>query len=399
MPRHEQRADIRLTDGDFYASEPFEQYAWMRENAPVYFDGEVWGVARHDDVQTVSKDSLTFCNRHGMRPDSPPVPSMINMDDPDHKLRRGLVNKGFTPRRVADHEPRVREVCRELIARVAPKGRCDFVAEVAAPLPMIMIGDMLGVRPEDRDMLLRWSDDMIKGSAASAPVELQMGAVNAFTEYAAYNKDVVADRRRRGPGDDLISVLVHAEIDGHRLDDDELLQESLLILIGGDETTRHVLTGGMEALLRNPGERKKVLDDPKKLPLAIEEMLRWVSPIKNMARTATRDVELRGETVREGDKLLLLYHSANRDECVFHEPERFIADREPNQHLAFGGYGAHFCLGASLARLELRVMFEELLRWLPDATLADDAKLPLRPSNFIVGIEHMPIAFTPRELS
>ena len=399
MPRHEQRADIRLTDGDFYASEPFAQYAWMRENAPVYFDGEVWGVARHDDVQTVSKDSLTFCNRHGMRPDSPPVPSMINMDDPDHKLRRGLVNKGFTPRRVADHEPRVREICRDLIARVAPKGRCDFVAEVAAPLPMIMIGDMLGVRPEDRDMLLRWSDDMIKGSAASAPVELQMGAVNAFTEYAAYNKDVVADRRRRGPGDDLISVLVHAEIDGHRLDDDELLQESLLILIGGDETTRHVLTGGMEALLRNPGERRKILDDPKKLPLAIEEMLRWVSPIKNMARTATRDVELRGETVREGDKLLLLYHSANRDERVFHEPQRFIADREPNQHLAFGGYGAHFCLGASLARLELRVMFEELLRWLPDATLADDAKLPLRPSNFIVGIEHMPIAFTPRELT
>jgi cytochrome P450 family 142 subfamily A polypeptide 1 len=398
MPRHEQRADIRLTDGDFYAGEPFAQYAWMRENAPVYFDGEVWGIARHDDVQAVSKDSQTFCNKHGMRPDSPPVPSMINMDDPEHKLRRGLVNKGFTPRRVADHEPRVREICRELIARVAPQGRCDFVAEVAAPLPMIMIGDMLGVRPEDRDMLLRWSDDMIKGSAASAPVELQMGAMNAFAEYAAYNKDVVADRRRRGPGDDLISVLVHAEIDGHRLDDDELLQESLLILIGGDETTRHVLTGGMEALLRNPGERQKILDDPKKLPLAIEEMLRWVSPIKNMARTATRDVELRGETIREGDKVLLLYHSANRDENVFSEPQRFIADREPNQHLAFGGYGAHFCLGASLARLELRVMFEELLRWLPDATLDGEAVLPLRPSNFIVGIEHMPIAFTPREL-
>lgn len=398
MPRHAQRDDIRLTDGDFYASEPFAQYAWMRANAPVYFDGAVWGIARHDDVQTVSKDSQTFCNRHGMRPDSPPVPSMINMDDPDHKLRRGLVNKGFTPRRVADHEPRVRQVCRELIARVAPKGHCDFVAEVAAPLPMIMIGDMLGVRPEDRDMLLRWSDDMIKGSAASAPLELQMGAMNAFTEYAAYNREVVADRRERGPGDDLISVLVHAEIDGHRLDDDELLQESLLILIGGDETTRHVLTGGMEALLRNPGERQKVLDDPSKLPLAIEEMLRWVSPIKNMARTATRDVELRGETIREGDKLLLLYHSANRDERVFHQPERFLADREPNPHLAFGGYGAHFCLGASLARLELRVMFEELLRWLPDAALASEAAPPLRPSNFIVGIEHLPIAFTPREL-
>ena len=145
MPRHAQRDDIRLTDGDFYASEPFEQYRWMRTNAPVYFDGEVWGVARHDDVQTVSKDSQTFCNRHGMRPDSPPVPSMINMDDPDHKLRRGLVNKGFTPRRVADHEPHVRQICRQLIARVAPQGRCDFVAEIAAPLPMIMIGDMLAV--------------------------------------------------------------------------------------------------------------------------------------------------------------------------------------------------------------------------------------------------------------
>jgi cytochrome P450 family 142 subfamily A polypeptide 1 len=399
MPRHTKRADIHLTDGDFYASEPFEQYAWMRANAPVYFDGQVWGVTRHDDVQTVSKDSQTFCSKHGMRPDSPPVPSMINMDDPEHKLRRGLVNKGFTPRRVADHEPRVREVCRELIGRVAPKGRCDFVAEVAAPLPMIMIGDMLGVLPDDRDMLLRWSDDMIKGSAASAPLELQMGAVNAFTEYAAYNKQVVADRRRRGPSDDLISVLVHAEIDGHKLDDDELLQESLLILIGGDETTRHVLTGGMEALLRNPGERQKLLDDPTKLPLAIEEMLRWVSPIKNMARTATRDVELRGETIREGDKLLLLYHAANRDELVFAEPERFIADRQPNNHVAFGGYGAHFCLGASLARLELRVMFEELLRVLPDAALESDAPLPLRPSNFIVGIEHMPIAFTARALS
>jgi len=398
MPRHEQRADIRLTDGDFYAAEPFEHYAWMRANAPVYFDGTVWGITRHDDVMSASKDSASFCNKHGMRPDSPPIPSMINFDDPEHKLRRGLVNKGFTPRRVADHEPKVRRICRELIGKVAPLGQCDFVADVAAPLPMIMIGDMLGVAPEDRDMLLRWSDDMIKGSAASAPLELQMGAVKAFEEYAAYNKKVVADRRSRGPADDLMSVLVHAEIDGHRLNDDDLLQEGLLILIGGDETTRHVLTGGMEQLVRNPGERQKILDDPSKLPLAIEEMLRWVSPIKNMARTATRDVELRGETIREGDKVLLLYHSANRDERVFDQPERFVADRQPNNHVAFGGYGAHFCLGASLARLELRVMFEELLRVLPDAALASDASLPLRPSNFIVGIEHMPIVFTPREL-
>jgi len=396
MPGHQTRADIRLLDGNFYAGEPFEQYAWMRANAPVYFDGEVWGITRHDDVQTVSKDSATFCNKHGMRPDSPAIPSMINMDDPEHKLRRGLVNKGFTPRRVQDHETKVRAICRELIARVAPRGRCDFVHDVAAPLPMIMIGDMLGVAPEDRDMLLRWSDDLIKGAAASAPFELQMGAMKAFEEYAAYNKQVVADRRSRGPGDDLMSILVHAEIDGEKLNDVDLLQESLLILVGGDETTRHVLTGGMEQLIRNPDERRKLVDDPGKIPVAIEEMLRWVTPIKNMARTATRDVELRGETIREGQKLLLLYHSANRDERIFDEPQRFIADRQPNNHVAFGGYGAHFCLGASLARLELRVMFEELLRALPDVELESEATLGLRPSNFIVGIEHMPIVFAAR---
>jgi cytochrome P450 family 142 subfamily A polypeptide 1 len=398
VPDHPTRPEIRLTDGDFYATDPHEHYAWMRANAPVYFDGEVWGIALHDDLMSASKDSATFCNRHGMRPDSPPIPSMINMDDPEHKRRRGLVNKGFTPRRVQDHEPKVRAICRDLIARVAPLGRCDFVRDVAAPLPMIMIGDLLGVAPEDRDMLLRWSDDLIKGSAASAPLELQMGAMKAFEEYAAYNKQVVADRRGRGPSDDLMSVLVHAEIDGEKLNDDDLLQESLLILVGGDETTRHVLTGGMEQLVRNPGERRKLIDDPTRIPVAVEEMLRWVTPIKNMARTATRDVELRGQTIREGDKVLLLYHSANRDERVFDDPFAFRALRQPNNHVAFGGYGAHFCLGASLARLELRVMFEELLRALPDVELATDEPLRLRPSNFIVGIEEMPVVFSPREL-
>jgi cytochrome P450 family 142 subfamily A polypeptide 1 len=394
---HPTRREIRLTDGDFYAGDPHEHYTWMRANAPVYWDGEVWGITLHEDVMRVSKDADTFCNRHGMRPDSPPIPSMINMDDPEHKRRRGLVNKGFTPRRVQDHEPKIRQICRELIARVAPLGSCDFVRDVAAPLPMIMIGDMLGVVPEDRDMLLRWSDDMIKGSAASAPDDVRMAAVKAFEEYALYNRRVVADRRARAPGEDLMSVLVHAEIDGERLDDEELLQESLLILIGGDETTRHVLTGGMEQLIRNPGERRKLLDDPTKIPLAVEEMLRWVTPIKNMARTATRDVELRGQTIREGDKLLLLYPSANRDERVFDEPFAFRVERQPNNHVAFGGYGAHFCLGASLARLELRVMFEELLRTLPDVELASSGPLRLRPSNFIVGIEEMPVVFTPRE--
>ncbi|MGI9431437.1 MAG: cytochrome P450, partial [Myxococcota bacterium] len=322
-----------------------------------------------------------------------------NYDNTLHKKRRWLVNRGFTKGRIADEEKKVRRVCRELITDVAARGECDFVRDVAAPLPMIMIGDMLGVAPEDRADLLRWSDDLIEGTSATASPEAAARAGAAFGEYAAYNRNVVADRRSREPGDDLMSILVHAEIDGDRLDDEALLQESLLILVGGDETTRHVITGGMLQLLRNPGQRDALVADPSRIPIAVEEMLRWVTPIQNMARTATRDVELRGQQVREGDKLLLLYPSANRDAAVFSEPDRFDAGRDPNPHLAFGGYGTHFCLGSSLARLELRVMFEELLRWLPDMTLATEETLPMRASNFITGIQQMPVEFTPAEVS
>jgi cytochrome P450 family 142 subfamily A polypeptide 1 len=396
MADHPTRPEIRLLDGDFYTDAPQRWFRFMREHAPVYRDeaGEVWGVALHEDVLAVSRDPETFCNRMGQRPDSPPFPSMINLDDPQHRRRRNLVNKGFTPRRVAEHEPRLRQTCRELIARVAPLGRCDFVRDLAAPLPMIVIGDMLGVAPEDRDRLLHWSDDMIAATSRTAPLEVQTRAAQAFAEYWSYNQKVVAERRAR-PRDDLMSVLVGAEIDGDRLTDDEILQEGLLILVGGDETTRHVISGGMEALLRHPDQRAKLLADPAKIPVAVEEMLRWVTPIQNMNRTATRDATLRGQKIREGDKLLLLYASANRDERVFDRPDEFDVERRPNDHLAFG-YGAHFCLGSALARLELRVMFEELLRALPDLELASPDALPLRPSNFVVGIESMPVVFSRR---
>jgi cytochrome P450 family 142 subfamily A polypeptide 1 len=315
---------------------------------------------------------------------------MINMDDPAHKRRRNLVNKGFTPRRIAEHEAKVRAICVDLIERARAKRSFDFVGEVAAHLPMIMIGDMLGVEPEDRETLLRWSDDMLHGTSATAPPAAMQAAMQAFDEYAAYNRRVVADRRSRPVADDLISVLVHAEIDGEKLDDEALLQETLLILIGGDETTRHVITGGMSQLIRHPEQKQKLLDDPTKIPTAVEEMLRWVTPIQNMARTATRDVELRGQLIEKGDKLLLLYPSANRDAAVFPDPFRFDVERKPNEHLAFG-YGSHFCLGASLARLELRVMFEEILGRLPNLRLVGEAPLEMRASNFITGIEKMPV--------
>ena len=397
MPAPGPRPDVRRLGGDFYAGDPHPAFDWMRAHEPVYRDEAdgVWGVTRHADVMRASKSPELFCNRFSMRPDAPPVPSLINLDDPAHKRRRNLVNRGFTPRSVAALEPRIREIVTALIDAVAERGRCDFVADLAAPLPLIVIGDLLGVRPEDRDDLLRWSDDLISGTSSSSPPEAAQAAMRAFEEYTAYNRRVVAERRAR-PRDDLVTALVQAEIDGERLDDDEILHDSLLILVGGDETTRHVITGGMEQLIRNPDQRQRLAEDPGLVPTAVEEMLRWVTPIQNMNRTATRDVELNGRRIREGDKVLLLYGAANRDEAVFRDPHVFDVGRRPNDHVAFGGYGAHFCMGAPLARLELRVMFEELLRRLPDLELADDAPLPRRSSNFITGIEAMPVVFEAR---
>ena len=397
MPDHPENPAIRLLDGYFYVGEPLRHFRWMREHAPVYWDesSRLWGIALYEDVMKISKSPELFCSRMSSRPDSPPLPSMINMDDPRHKLRRALVNKGFTKRRVDDHETKIRRIVTELIDAVCEKGRCDFVREIAAPLPMIVIGDLLGVLPEDRDRLLRWSEEMLAASTATAAPALAERAAKAGLEYAQYALRVIAGRRAT-PTDDLMSVLVHAEIDSQKLDDEALVHESLLILVGGDETTRHVITEGMEALIRFPAQRDLLLRNPGKIPVAVEEMLRWVTPIKNMNRTATRDSLLRGQKIREGDKLLLLYPSANRDERVFRDPDVFDVERSPNDHVAFGGYGTHFCLGASLARLELRVMFEELLRRLPDLQLASEGPLPLRPNNFIAGVESMPVVFAPR---
>ena len=392
MPNHPTNPAIRLVDGAFYGGDgPHEGLRWMRENAPVYWDeaGQVWGITLHEDVFALSKDNATWRSSGGIRPDNPAMPYMIDMDDPDHRKRRALVSKGFTPRQVLDRERRAREVSVDLIERAKARGRFDFVKDVAAWLPLIMIGDMLGVDPDDYPRLLDWSEAMINGTGATSE-DRMIAAGIAFEEYTTYQRRVLEDRRRN-PSDDLISILVHAEVDGERLTDDELIMESLLILIGGDETTRHVLTGGMHQLLLHPEQRAAISADPAgKLPAAIEEMLRWVSPIQNMARTASRDVALRGETIREGQKVILLYPSANRDAKVFDDPFRFDAARKPNDHIAFG-LGGHFCLGSNLARLELRVFFEEALKRLPKLELASSEPPPLRPSNFVSGIESLPV--------
>ena len=390
---HPSRPAIDLLDGRFYADEPHTHFDWMREHAPVYWDAasQLWGLTLHEDIMFASRNPAIFSNAEGMRPEYPAVDMMICMDDPHHKARRNLVNRGFTKNRVESLEPKVRAVCRELIDAALARGRFDFVKELAAPLPMIMIGDMLGVPPERRDDLLRWSDDMMKGMTGLKYLteEASAAMMKAGEEYRAYVVETIAARRADPSIDDLMGILTHAEVDGDRLDEEAISQESLLILIGGDETTRHVISGGMYALLEHPDQLEALRRDPSKLPLAIEEMLRWVSPIKNMSRTLTRDCELRGQKLERGDKVLLLYPSGNRDPGVFERPHAFDSARDPNEHVAFGGYGTHFCLGASLARLELRVMFEELLARVGQLSLVDPARPSERPANFVVGFEEM----------
>jgi len=388
---------IDLMSGTFFGREPHDAYAWMRAHAPVYYDepNDLWAVASYAAVKQASVDTESFSNAGGIRPKFPPLPMMIDFDAPEHVRRRRLVSEGFTPKRVRALEDKLRLVCDAILDQVCERGRCDFVKDIAAPLPIIMIGDMLGVAPEDRDDLLRWSDDMLKGQGAPEPALMEK-AMTAFVEYSEYIHPVFDDRRATRNTDDLVGVLCHAQIDGDSLDDDSLVHETLLILIGGDETTRHVISGGVEELLAHPDQLARLAADPAVLmPNAVEEMLRWVSPIKNMARVATRDVELAGARIGAGQELILLYPSANRDEAVFEDPETFDITRSPNPHVAFG-FGAHFCLGNQLARLELRVMVERVLARLPDLRLAvDRAALPRRAANFISGIEEMPVEFTP----
>jgi len=401
MTDHPTRADIALLDPEFH-QDPFERYAWMRAHAPMYWDAGartwdggqgLWGVTRYDDIRTVASNQALFCSGNSSRPDSPPVPSMINQDEPVHLARRGVIRRRFTPQAVRSYEAFARRCVTRLIDAVAERGECDFVREIATPLPMLIIGELLGVPESDYQKLLHWSDLFATGLQDMPPEHLErvVEAVRAWNEYITF----WFEKRRAEPGDDLISAIVHAKVLGARLSHEELMHEAMLILVGGDETTRHTISGGLEALLRRPAQLAELRAAPALLPTAIEEMLRWTTPVKNMNRTATADTELGGQQIRRGDKLLLCYESGNRDAAVFERPDEFDIHREPNHHLAFGGYGRHFCLGASLARLEIRVLFEELLRRLPDIALASERRSPYRHGNFVLGFESMPIRFSP----
>jgi len=389
--------DVDLADGNFYAGDARAAYRWMRANQPVFRDRNGLAAAStYHAVVDAERQPELFCNAGGIRPDTGPLPQMIDMDDPAHLLRRKLVNSGFTRKRVREQEASIGELCDTLIDAVCERGECDFVRELAAPLPMAVIGDMLGVRPDQREMFLKWSDDLVTALSSQVADNTWQAALDAYAAYTAFTMDIIA-KRRHEPTEDLTSVLVHAEVEGQRLSDDEIVSETLLILIGGDETTRHTLSGGTRQLLARPDQHARLRDDTETLlPVAVEEMLRWTSPVKNMCRTLTADTEFHGTRLREGEKMMLLFESANFDESMFGDPDTFRIDREPNSHLAFG-FGTHFCLGNQLARLELTLMTRRLLQRLPDLRLASDDALPLRPANFVSGLEEMPVVFTPTQ--
>ena len=311
-----------------------------------------------------------------------------------HTRYRLLVNKGFTPRRIAALEDRARAMTNDIIDRVCEKGECDFVEDMAAELPLQVIAELMGVPQEDRRLVFDWSNRMV----GAADEEYQQdarpeAAMEASMELYAYANRLAAEKRA-DPHDDILSALIKAEVDGEMLTELELDMFFLLLAVAGNETTRNLISHGMLALMNHPDQRQKLLDDPGKIPGAVEEMLRWGSPVMHFRRTATKDVVIRDQPIAEGDKVVIWYISANRDEDHFDYPYTFDVERSPNEHVAFGGGGPHFCLGANLARMEIRVMFEEVLRRLPDMELAGPAQR--LKSNFINGIKHIPVSFTPR---
>jgi cytochrome P450 family 142 subfamily A polypeptide 1 len=394
----------------------WERMRWLRENAPVYWDekNELWVLSRYAEVLHVSKNHQLFCSGEGVRPNMPTKLSIVDMDEPRHGQLRKLVNRGFSPRMVAKLEEYFRRLTSHYVGLVAPRGRCDFVADVSVPLPLHLIAEMIGIDPKDRQKFHHWSDVMIFSDGRYDDHAVMSRAAKAFGEYWDYLESVVEDRRRC-PREDLVSILVHARDEGllgvteirsdenlaERLGSEEAAQMAhdelrmflVTLLIAGNETTRNAITGGVSALIENPAERQKLIDDPSLIPSAAEEVFRYVSPVLNFARTATADTTLRGQRIRKGQKVLMLYPSANRDPEVFEEPDAFKVDRDPNPHLAFG-IGNHYCLGANLARMELRVVLSEVLRRMPNmAYAAGPPKISLSP--LVRSFVSMPVGFTP----
>jgi len=397
--------DVELFDPDAYANGvPHETFALLRREAPVYRHPQpnaspFWAITRYRDVMAVSRDAATFSSeRRGALLGEPPEEAlaqqrlmMLNMDPPRHTKLRSLVNKGFTPRMVGRLDEPVRGICAQLVDAALERGECDFVTEIAAELPLQVIAELLGIPQADRHQIFEWSNTMVGSSDPDFQTSPEEGQAAAFAMYGYANE--LALQRKDSPRDDLVSVLMRAEVDGEQLTEMEFDLFFLLLAVAGNETTRNLISGGMLALFQHPDQWRRLLDDRSLLPTAVEELLRWVTPVMQFQRTAQRDTEIAGVPIAEGERVAMFYVSANRDETVFDRPEVFDVGRTPNDHVAFGAGGPHHCLGNALARLEIRVMFEELLARAPGIELTGEPR-KLR-SNFLNGIKAMPVRLRP----
>ena len=380
-------------DPFFYAGSPDEALAQLRRDDPVHRDpAGYWVLTRHADIRSVGRDQERFCSGRGVlladrHREVAAADSLLYLDPPDHGRHRQLLNRAFTPRTVARLEPTVRALAAELMDAVEPAVPVDVVDSLAAPLPLLVIAELLGVPATDREEFRRWSDAVM-----AAATDLTEENALLAAELFAYFESHLA-RREEQPTGDLLTALVEAEVDGTRLSRQEQLGFCMTLLVAGNETTRALITGGLLALAEHPDQRSRLSSEPDLIPNAVEEMLRWVTPIMAMARTTTSPVTLGEQEIPAGDYLLLSYAAANRDEAVFGpDSARFDVSREPNPHLAFGS-GGHFCLGAGLARLEARIVFEELLARWPDYRLAGPPEAV--PSTLLRQIAHLPVLFDP----
>jgi cytochrome P450 len=411
--------DIDLLNLDiFEQGQAHEVLKTLRREAPVHWNegnddlNGFWNVVKYEDVRFVSSHPDLFSSAKGISgpglrdPDNTPNAitqpggvSIITMDPPRHVKMRRLVNRGFTPRAVNAMEPKIREICVRILDRLGARSECDFVLDVASQLPLAVICGLMGIPEPDWPLMFQLTNQTL-GAAdpeyqAQVVGEAERGTVDAQRRTAlegrlkmmAFFRSLLAKRREQ-PGDDLVSILLESEVDGERLDEVDILAFCFLLVLAGNETTRNAISGGLWVLCENPDERARLQADMSLLDGAIEEILRWTSPLHHMSRRATADVTIRGQMLRTGDSLLMWYPSANRDEDVFSDPYRFDITRSPNDHLAFG-YHEHFCLGAGFAKKEMRVMFEELFARYPNVQL--NGKPERLRSNFINGIKRMPV--------
>jgi cholest-4-en-3-one 26-monooxygenase len=400
-----QLADVDLSAETWGREVPHEMFRLLREEAPVWRHPEAdgpgyWAVTKYDDVVAISRDAETWSTELGSTFisdfDEEGLEqvrlTLLNMDPPKHTRYRMLVNRGFTPRMIGNLHDAIRERARLIVDGVVERGECEFINDVACELPLQVICDMIGVPEADRRQIFEWSNKLVGFDDPELQSTPEDGEIAAAEIYAYC--DAIAGERRKNPRDDIMSTLVHAEVDGERLSDLELNLFFVLLAVAGNETTRNLIAHSILALIEHPDARAELVADPSLMPVATEEMLRWGCSIQNFRRTATTDTEIRGVPIPAGDKAVIYYLSANRDPDAFDAPDTFDIRRDPNHHVAFGGGGVHFCLGANLARLEIRVMVEEVIRRMPDMELAG----PYRRmrSDFINGITSMPVSFTPQ---